>query len=148
MSAGHVVGGVGVARGPVVHVLAGEVVGVLAHVERADQHGAGRFEPRDQGLVGLGRRALAVDLGAGQRWETRHVEQVLDGERHAGERPRRLPSRYGVIHRPGLGQRALLGDRGERVEDRIARGDAPQRRLDHGCGFGPAGRDGLGDLGS
>ena len=30
------------------HVLAGEVVGVFAHVERADQHGAGGFQPLDQ----------------------------------------------------------------------------------------------------
>ena len=37
-----------IARRPVVHVLAGEVVGVFAHVERADQDGAGRFEPLDQ----------------------------------------------------------------------------------------------------
>ena len=29
------------------HVLAGEIVGVLAHIERADQHGAGGFEPPD-----------------------------------------------------------------------------------------------------
>ena len=37
-----------IARGAVMHVLAGEVVGVFAHVERADQHGAGRFHPLDQ----------------------------------------------------------------------------------------------------
>src|SRR6478609_4357606 len=32
-----------IARGAIVHVLAGEVVGVLAHVERADENGAGRL---------------------------------------------------------------------------------------------------------
>ena len=37
-----------IARGAVVHVLAGEVVGVFAHVERADQHRAGRFQALDQ----------------------------------------------------------------------------------------------------
>ena len=45
-----------IARGAVVHVLAGEVVGVFAHVERADQHGAGRFQALDQRRVARGRR--------------------------------------------------------------------------------------------
>ena len=76
------------------HVLAGEVVGVFAHVERADQHRAGRFEPLDQRRVARRRRALAVDLRAGERRQARDVEQVLDRERHAGERPeRRCPAR-------------------------------------------------------
>ena len=38
----------GLREGAVVHVLAGEVVGVFAHVERADQHRAGGLQPRDQ----------------------------------------------------------------------------------------------------
>ena len=45
-----------IARRAVMHVLAGEVVGVFAHVERADQHGAGRFQPLDQRGVARGRR--------------------------------------------------------------------------------------------
>ena len=45
-----------IARGAVVHVLAGEVVGVFAHVERADQHRAGRLQPLDQRRVARGRR--------------------------------------------------------------------------------------------
>ena len=56
-AAGHMRRVVRVARGAVVHVLAGEVVGVLAHVERADEDGAGRLQPRDQRGVGGGRRA-------------------------------------------------------------------------------------------
>ena len=43
-----------IARRAVVDVLAGEIVGVFAHVERADQHRAGRFQPLDQG--GIARR--------------------------------------------------------------------------------------------
>ena len=50
-AAGHARQVVRIARRAVVHVLAGEVVGVLAHVERADQHGAGRLQPRDQRRV-------------------------------------------------------------------------------------------------
>ncbi len=37
------------------HVLAGEVVGVFAHIERADQHGAGGFQPLDQRRIALRR---------------------------------------------------------------------------------------------
>ena len=55
----------GLRDGAVVDVLAGEVVGVFAHVERADQHRAGRLQPLDQRRVARGRRAVAVDLGAG-----------------------------------------------------------------------------------
>ena len=131
-AARHAVRVVRIARGAVVHVLAGEVVGVLAHVERADQHRAGRLEPRDQRGVGRGGRVLAVDLGAGQRRQAGHVEQVLDRERHAGERPERLAARPGGIDRPRLGQRALARHRRERVEHAVALGDARQRRLGDG----------------
>ena len=65
-------------------VLAGEVVGVLAHVERADQHRTRGLEPFDESCIGAGRGALAIDLRVGQRRQARHVEQVLDRERHAG----------------------------------------------------------------
>ena len=39
-------------------VLAGEVVGVFAHVERADQHRAGGFHPLDQGRIARRRRQV------------------------------------------------------------------------------------------
>jgi hypothetical protein len=42
------VGSCGIARRAVMHVLAGEIIGVFAHVERADQHGAGRLHALDQ----------------------------------------------------------------------------------------------------
>ena len=52
-----------IARGSVVDVFAGEVVGVFAHVERADQHGAGGFQPFDQRRIarGGGRSRLIFD---------------------------------------------------------------------------------------
>ncbi len=40
-----------IARWAVMDVLAGEVVGVFAHVERADQDRAGRLQPLDQRCV-------------------------------------------------------------------------------------------------
>ena len=58
----------GLRVGAVVRVLGGEAVGVLVHVERADQHRAGAPRRRcDQRRVARGRRLLALDLRAGQR---------------------------------------------------------------------------------
>ena len=51
-----------IARRAVVAVLAREVVGVLAHVQGADQNGARIFQLGDQRGVGVRRRPRAVDL--------------------------------------------------------------------------------------
>ncbi len=77
-----------VARRPVVRVLGREAVGVLVHVERADQDGAGALEAGDERRVDGGGRTLALDLRAGARRQAGDVEQVLDREGHAGERQR------------------------------------------------------------
>jgi hypothetical protein len=58
-------------------VLAGEVVGILAHVERADEHRAGGFEPLDQRRIPLRWRQFAVDLGASAGRQTRDSACVL-----------------------------------------------------------------------
>ena len=83
------VGIVGVPRWAIVYVLAGEVVGVLAHVEGADEDRAGRLQPLDQRRILRGRRSLAIDLGPGERRQARDVEEVLHRERHACERSKR-----------------------------------------------------------
>ena len=88
-----------IARRAVVNVLAGEVVGVFAHVERADENRAGGLEPFDQSGVACRRRQVAVDLGAGQRRQPCDVEQIFDRERHAGERPERLAARPRIVDR-------------------------------------------------
>ena len=79
-----------IARGAVVDVLAGEVVGVFAHVERADQHGAGGLQALDQRRIArrraAGSRLILEPASVGKPAD---VEQVLDRERHAGERPER-----------------------------------------------------------
>ncbi len=93
-------------------VLAGEVVGVFAHVQRADEDGAGVFEPLDQGRVAVSRRILAIDLRAGQRRQAGDIEQVLHRERHAGERTERLAAGAGVVDR--LGARAARDARSRR----------------------------------
>ncbi len=143
-TAGHTRHVVRIARGTVVHVLAGEVVGVFAHVERADQHRAGGFQARDQRRVFLRRRIGAVDLGAGDGNDAFDVEQVLHRERHAGKRQLSFIGRG--VDRGGAGAGALGGHRGEGVERRIARGDARQRLLDDLGGAHLARRHGLRDL--
>ena len=76
----------GLRVGAVVRVLGGEAVGVLVHVERADQHRAGRLEAAHEQRVALRGRGVALDLRAGQRRQAGDVEQVLDREGHAGQR--------------------------------------------------------------
>ena len=115
-----------VARGTVVDVLAGEVVGVFAHVQRADKHRAGSFQAFDQGRVARRGRAVAIDLRAGHRWQARDVEQVLDREWHAGQRPEPLAALARCVDFIGACQRALLGYCGEGIERAVLGADARQ----------------------
>ena len=148
--AGHAAEIVRIARRAVVDVLAGEVVGVFAHVERADQNGAGRFEPLDQ----RARRAVAggsvaVDLRAGA---------ASAGRRHrtgssprTARRPAARASRRGRAWRrraSARSKRALLGDGGEGVEHRVALANAGKRSLNDAERGAAAGRDRSGDIGS
>ena len=121
-----------IVRRPVVHVLAGEIVGVLAHVERADEDGAGRFEPLDDRRIALGGRRIAIDLGAGDRRKAGDIEQVLHGKRHAGERRQRVHARARASSsvRARASARAPR-HRGEGIEQRIARTDAGKRCVDN-----------------
>ncbi len=135
-----------IARRPVVRVLPGEVIGVFAHVERADEHRAGGFEPRDQRRVGLGRRQVAIDLGAGARRQALDVEQVLDRERRAGERPQllaRAPARASIA--AAFASARSADHVGEGAVSVVARLDAPQRRARHLDGARPAVPDRGGD---
>ena len=110
-------------------ILAREVVGVLAHVERADQDAARCLEPGNYGRVGRGRRAVPVDLRAGARRQAFDVEQVLDRERRPGERPEARPARPGRIDRVCLGERAGSRDVREGAERRVAGLDAVEGLL-------------------
>ena len=109
------------------HILAGEIVGVFAHVERADQHGAGRLHPLDQRGIARRRREIAVDLRAGAGGKAFHVEQVLDRERHAGKRPDLLAGGDRGIDCAGRRARAIGGDIGEGIQHRIVFRDPRQR---------------------
>ena len=111
------------------HVLAGEVVGVFAHVERADQDRACGLHARDQRGVACGRRTVAVDLGACTGRQPLDIEQVLHGERHASERADRFAGRDRRVDLSRLGACALGRDIGEGVQHAIARSDPRQRGL-------------------
>jgi hypothetical protein len=127
-------------------VLASKVIGVFAHIERADQHRALRFQLFDQRRVMLRRRQLAVDLGAGTRREARNIEQVLHRERHARQWAQRLAGGMRDIERFRARQRALGGDVSEGVEHLIASADRGERGFHHGLYADLAARHGAGDL--
>ena len=145
-SAAHAVEIMRIARRAVVGVLAGEVIGVFAHVERADEDSAGRFEALDQCCITGCWFRIAIDLRSGERCQPGDVEQIFHRERHTGERENRLAARERLIDGLGTNKRALLGDCGERIEQRVARPDARQRRFDNTQRAGTAGSDGRGDF--
>ena len=119
-----------VARRAVVRVLGGEAVRVLVHVQRADENRARGLHPLDENRVLTGRLALALDLRAGARGQARDVEQVLRGERNAGERQvarSAAATRELRVDARRLVQRALGNDIGECIDDSIGRVDPGQR---------------------
>ena len=112
-----------IAADAVMGVLAGEVVGVFAHVERADADGAGRDHELHQRRVGCRRRVVAVDEGAGAGRHAGEVEEVLDREGHAGER-QPLAGGNPAVHRLRLGQRPRGRDVGEGIDGFVDGRDA------------------------
>ena len=136
------VGVVRIARGAVVHVLAGEVVGVLAHVERADQHGAGRLQPRDQRRVGrrpAARSRLILEPASVGRPATSNRFLTANGTPASG--PSGLPRARGRIDRRAPWRaRARASTAVKALSSRVALGDARQRRLDDADGAGPCRR--------
>ncbi len=108
-------------------VLGGEAVGVLVHVERADQHRPGLLEALDEHRIGHGRRMIAVDLRAGERAEASDVEEVLHRIGHAGERSGIFTRRQRPIDFAGFLERPLRGERREAVEGAVALLDIEQR---------------------
>jgi hypothetical protein len=59
------------------------------------------------------------------------VQDVLDGERHAGEGGRRRPGGQGGVETPGGVDRAVGGDDEEGVDAGLHRGDAVEVRPRH-----------------
>ncbi|MEJ2655556.1 MAG: hypothetical protein P8Z69_09775 [Acidihalobacter sp.] len=111
-------------------VLAGEVVGVFAHVERAAEHGAGVLQTFDERGVRCRGRVVAVDLGAGEGGDTFDVEQVLDRVRNTGQWSDDLAVGDGAVDRGSFFLGAFCGDFREGVEIGIEAFDARQRVVD------------------
>src|ERR1700688_351654 len=131
---------VGIARRAFVRVLTREVVGEFAHVERADQNGASGFQARNNCRVRFGGWAVAIDLVAGARRQPIDVEQVLDRERRASERPEARPARPGSVYSVGFGKRTRCRHIGEGAERAVAGLDAAEgflRNLARASGAGP-----------
>jgi hypothetical protein len=129
----------------VVDVFPGEIIGVLAHVESAHEHRAGGFEACDQRRVLLCGRVVTVDLRSGDGRHPCDIEQVLDRERHPGERAHLCAVLTRGVDRVGAGERTLIGDGGERVERSIQRGDTRERARHHVAGADLAIMDGVGN---
>ena len=145
-AAGHVVEGVRVACIAVVDVLAGEVVGVFAHAEGPDQHGARRLQPPDQGGVAGSRRPLAVDPRARPRRQTGDVEEVLDREGHPGEGAESVAPGPRGVEGSGAGGGALGQAVGEAVHRRVDARDAREGGGDHVAGADRPRRHRTGDV--
>jgi hypothetical protein len=67
-----------------VDVLTGEIVGVFAHIQRADEDGASMLEALDEGSIPPRRLLFAINLRPRDRGKSGNVEQILNRERHAG----------------------------------------------------------------
>ena len=93
----------------------------------------------------LGRRAVAVDLGAGARRQPFDIEQVLHREGRASKRAEALSARSSRIDRVSLGERPLRGDVGESAERAVAGLDALRGFLGRSRGRSPRRSDRRGD---
>jgi hypothetical protein len=136
-----------IARRPVADVLAGEVVGILAHVERPEADCPGRFEPLHQLRICSRGRQFAVDLAAGPRRQALHVEQVLDREGDARQRVALALLDLGIDQRRTL-DRTLGQHIGEGAQPLIVGLDAAERSHHHAMRGALHRRDRPGDLGN
>ena len=105
------------------------LVGELGGDGLADDHRARRAQPRDERRVAI--RVPVRERGRAARGrQAGHVDDVLDPDRHAVERPDGPAGRHGRIQRTGLGPRAAFVNRDPGAKDVIRIGDADERRVD------------------
>src|SRR5262245_52385830 len=100
-------------------VLSGEVVGVFAHVERADEDRACCLQPLDERLVAGRGRPLTIDLRAGERRNAGDVEQVLHRKWNAREWPQLSAILARTINGARLREGALPGHGGKRIQYQV-----------------------------
>ncbi len=128
-------------------------IGEFDHVGAADHHEAGAAQTRDGGRVGIGRRGIVQRARTGAGHLTLDVEQVLDGDRNAGEARRRGIGLAQRVHGIGGGQCRILvdmdegalalavriGDFGQTGFDQFARGGAAGGEVGGQAGEGRCG---------
>ena len=105
----------------------------LVQVGLADEDGSRVAEPGDDGAVVGGDVSLAHARG-GRRRHAAQVDDVLQRERHAVERPAVVPARELRVSLPRLRQRLIRQNGDESVDRRVSLGD-PIEALCRG-GFG------------
>jgi hypothetical protein len=95
----------------------------------AEQDAAGLAHAPDGGRVAAG-DVIGEDRGAVRGPQTGRVEDVLDGDRETGQRPR-AAARILTLGGCGLGPRLVQRERDERVDIRLALRDARRQRVDY-----------------
>ena len=117
------------------HVFAREIIGVFAHIERADQDRPCRLQTLDQCGIPRGRCSRAVDLRTGAGRHTCDIEQIFHRERYARERPCHFACGYKLvdIERPRPG--TFTHDISKGIQLRIDGSNTLQGRLDDAGGL-------------
>jgi hypothetical protein len=119
--------------------VAERAVAELRGVGLADDHCAGRAQALDDDVVLVG-QVVGVEARAEGRAQAARADQVLDRDRHAGERASRLAARDPRIDGARGGARAIRVERAEGVQAIVERGDARQRVVEHRLGGHPSAR--------
>src|SRR6185436_182502 len=127
-------------------ILASEIVSVLAHVDGADQNGAGGLQARDEGRVPRRGSVAAVDLGTGHRRQSIDIKKIFHREWHARHWLKPLSLAPCPIDGLGLRTRAAGDDISEGVELWIKAFDALERGFGNGKRTAFAVRDGACNL--
>jgi hypothetical protein len=76
-----------ISRCAVMRIVAKDGVGELGHVRLGDDHGSGGAETAHHGRIGGGRRRIGENDRARARGLTHDIEQILDADDFAVERP-------------------------------------------------------------
>ena len=100
----------------------GAAIGEFVRRQFADQHRAGSGEPGGAGRV-LGRDIVLQQLRPAGRRDALGIDDVLEADRDAVQRPRRTARHDQRLGGPRLGQRPLLGDVIKGVQPVIERPD-------------------------
>ena len=104
----------------VVRVLAREVVGEFAHVERADQNGAGCLEARNKRRVSFAGARSRLILEPARVGSPSTSNRFLTANGAPASGPRLVPRARARVDRVGLGKRARGRHVGEGAERAVA----------------------------